>query len=352
MVLSSKNSSDPNMNNTITVVIPTYNKADFISQTIESVLQQTYENFEIVIIDDCSGDKTEQVVQKYLSEKIRYFKHSKNLGPGATFNDGIKKSNTDYITLIASDDILLPNHLELVINTFESDKELEVLFPQLKVINERNEDLKQIIRAPFDDKYKLLNHLFYQGNDIPSPGIAFRKRMFKKISPYNTNLILVHDYDLNVRCLMQTKVLTLPIATVLYRKFSNNANLSGNTEWYKLCRKIELKTVLNNYLNIRHDEMVQIFPQFRQCNKNEIEIKLLLETCKNSYAELSSWAFENIIEYLNKNKDFFETNNLNFQYKDYIQLYKTYSTKNTELSHKRRLYNKLRNIIKLLFGIR
>ena len=115
------------MNNTITVIIPTYNKADFISQTIESVLQQTYKNFEIVIIDDCSSDNTEGVAQKYLSGKIRYFKHKTNWGPGATFNDGIKKARTEYITLIASDDILLPAHLELVINEFKKDKKIETV---------------------------------------------------------------------------------------------------------------------------------------------------------------------------------------------------------------------------------
>ena len=58
------------MNTKITVVIPTYNKAAYISQTIESVLRQTYQDFEIIIIDDCSKDDTEVVVQKYLSDKI------------------------------------------------------------------------------------------------------------------------------------------------------------------------------------------------------------------------------------------------------------------------------------------
>ena len=113
------------MNDTITVIIPTYNKAAYISQTIESVLRQTYQDFEIIIIDDCSKDDTELVVQKYLSEKIRYFKHAQNWGPGATFNDGIKKARTEYVTLIASDDVLLPAHLELVINEFKKDKKTE-----------------------------------------------------------------------------------------------------------------------------------------------------------------------------------------------------------------------------------
>ena len=177
------------MKTKITVVIPTYNKAAYISQTIESVLRQTYQDFEIIIIDDCSKDDTELVVQKYLSEKIRYFKHAQNWGPGATFNDGIKKARTEYVTLIASDDILLPAHLELVINEFKKDKKIETVFSKLQVIDENNNYLNKIQEPPYIDKYKLLNTLFYIENRIPSPGIAFKKSLFVKIlcSLFNFN---------------------------------------------------------------------------------------------------------------------------------------------------------------------
>ncbi|WP_253687991.1 glycosyltransferase family A protein [Treponema sp. OMZ 792] len=137
------------MNAEITVVIPTYNKAAYISQTIESVLKQTYQDFEIVIVDDCSQDDTELVVQEYLSDRIRYFKHLRNWGPGATFNDGIEKANTEYVTLIASDDILLPNHLEQVMLQFKKDDLVETVFPKLKVIDENGNDLNEVIEQPF-----------------------------------------------------------------------------------------------------------------------------------------------------------------------------------------------------------
>ncbi|WP_253688013.1 glycosyltransferase [Treponema sp. OMZ 792] len=293
------------MNAEITVVIPTYNKAAYISQTIESVLKQTYQDFEIVIVDDCSQDDTELVVQEYLSDRIRYFKHLRNWGPGATFNDGIEKANTEYVTLIASDDILLPNHLEQVMLQFKKDDLVETVFPKLKVIDENGNDLNEVIEQPFFDKYKMLNHLFYAGNDIPSPGVSFKKSLFKKTAAYNRNLIMMHDYDLNVRCLIHGKIAVVDEPTVYYRRFSNPIiNLSGKTKWLDMCLSIESKFVLDNYLSLGYDDMKKIFPHLEACNRKEIKFRFLIDACKNKQVRLSSWAFERLVSCLENNKDF------------------------------------------------
>lgn len=336
----------------ITVIIPTYNKADYISQTIESVLNQTYQNFEIIIIDDCSGDNIEDVVQKYLSDKVRYFKHEKNLGPGATFNDGIEKSNTEYITLIAGDDILLPNHLELVMNEFQKDEFIETVFPKLKVINENGKDMRRSIQIPFADKYKMLNHLFYVGNDIPSPGVSFKKSLFKKTAAYNKNLIMMHDYDLNVRCLLKSKISEVSEPTVLYRRFSDyKINLSGHSVWFNICTAVEVKTVLDNYLNANCDELVRIFPQLKKFKDNEIKFNFLIDTCKNKQLHLSSWAFERLLKYFEHDESFFYTNSFNFQYKDYIGLYKINAKNIAGKTHKQKLYNNIKTLAKKIFGL-
>lgn len=339
------------MNEKITVVIPTYNKAEYIEKTIESVFSQTYTDWEIVIADDCSSDNTEVVVKKYLSEKIRYFKHSTNWGPGATFNDGIKKANSEYVTLIASDDVLLPNHLELVMKEFKKNA-VEVVFPCLKVIDEKNRNLKQTIYPPLDDKYKLLNHLFYKGNDVPSPCVAFKKNIFEKIPAFNPELILMHDYDLNVRLLIHCETVNLSEATVLYRRFSDNKNLSGDNNWYKVCHKAETKSVFDNYLNLQYAEMQKVFPQLQNCTEEEIIFKFLVDTCKHKTERLSSWAFERLISYLENNQNVFKDNIFNFQYKDYINLYKLHAKNIIGTTHKQKLFNDAKTIIKKLFGLR
>lgn len=341
------------MNDTITIIIPTYNKADFISQTIESALNQTYSDYKILVVDDCSSDGTDLIVKKYISDKLRYIRHEKNLGPSITYNDGIRMSNSEYVTILDNDDILLPNHLELIMQEFKKDEHLDVVFSRLAVIDENNNCLNKIQEPPFADKYKLLNILFYIENRIPSPGIAFRKSLFNKIAMFNPNLILMHDYDLNIRCMMHGEIAVLPEPTVLYRRFSNNRNLSSNNNWYTYCHTAENKIVLDNYLNLTYADMIKTFPDLENCSEKDIKFKFIFETCKNKQKRLSEWAFEKLIEYLNADPDFFCNNDLNFQYKDYIELYKLHAEKNAvKLTHKQKLFKLVKDSTKRLFGVK
>ena len=343
------------MNTKITVVIPTYNKAAYISQTIESVLRQTYQDFEIIIIDDCSKDDTELVVQKYLSDKIHYFKHTRNWGPGATFNDGIEKSNTEYITLIASDDVLLPNHLEVIMSEFKKDISLYVVFPNTRIIDEKNIviDEPSHIMSSCDDIYVALNRLFYEGNYISSPGISFKKELFKRIKPFNPNLIQTHDYDLNVRCLINSKVAFLNDITVLYRRFSTNLeNLSGTTPWLYTCYDIEVGFVFDNYLCLSYEMMQRVFPHLSHYTEDEIKFRFLIDSCKNPKNEISSWAFKNLINFLDERPDFFNDNYYGFEYKDYINLYKTNIQISNKNFYRKELFHRMKVIVKKILGIK
>ena len=104
------------------IVIPTYNRADVIGVTIQSVLTQQFHDFEILIIDDGSTDNTAQVVAKFTDNRIRYHKKP-NTERGAARNTGIKMAQGQYITFIDSDDLFYPQHLSvarLLIDKFKS----------------------------------------------------------------------------------------------------------------------------------------------------------------------------------------------------------------------------------------
>jgi len=97
------------------IIIPTYNRADFISKTIASVLNQTYPHFEIIVVDDGSTDNTEEVIKSISHPKLRYFKKQNN-ERGAARNYGVQQSKGDYINFFDSDDFLYPNHFETAAN--------------------------------------------------------------------------------------------------------------------------------------------------------------------------------------------------------------------------------------------
>lgn len=104
----------------VTVLIPTYNRADPLKRSIDSVLSQTFEEFELLIVDDGSTDNTCQIVSEYEDNRIRYVAHDKNKGQNYARNTGIKHANGTYISYLDSDDTLMDEHLSKVVDLMES----------------------------------------------------------------------------------------------------------------------------------------------------------------------------------------------------------------------------------------
>lgn len=108
---------------TVSIIIPTYNRAHLIERAIESVLHQTYQDFELIIIDDGSTDNTDDIINKFQKkdDRIIYLKHDRNKGGSAARNTGIKASRGEYIAFLDSDDEWLPEKLEKQMDFFESN---------------------------------------------------------------------------------------------------------------------------------------------------------------------------------------------------------------------------------------
>ena len=103
---------------TVSIILPTYNRSRFLSETINSVLNQTYKDFELIIIDDGSTDDTADLIRKYTEQdnRVKYF-FQENMERSQARNNGIEKSNGKYICFLDSDDAFLPNHLKFFYET-------------------------------------------------------------------------------------------------------------------------------------------------------------------------------------------------------------------------------------------
>src|SRR6218665_334920 len=110
----------------ISIIIPTYNRAHLIEKTILSILNQTSSNFEVIVVDDGSTDNTEEVVSKFLSETFRYFKIP-NSERGAARNHGTSHAIGDYVNWFDSDDEMLPNHVEMIQKMIDMHNAPEVI---------------------------------------------------------------------------------------------------------------------------------------------------------------------------------------------------------------------------------
>ena len=105
----------------VSIVIPTYNQSDFLRQAIDSVMSQTFRDFELIVVDDCSTDTTEVVVKSYTDSRIRYFRTDKNLRPPKSWNYGINLARGRYFSLLPHDDIWDCNFLERMVEQLQEN---------------------------------------------------------------------------------------------------------------------------------------------------------------------------------------------------------------------------------------
>ena len=118
----------------VSVVIPTYNRAYIIRQALDSVITQTYRNFEIVVVDDGSTDNTAEVVQQYESDRVRYVRHERNRGCSAAYNTGIAATTGDIVALLDSDDTWKPENLARQVSFLSRHPEVDVVFTDVAIV--------------------------------------------------------------------------------------------------------------------------------------------------------------------------------------------------------------------------
>jgi glycosyltransferase involved in cell wall biosynthesis len=117
----------------VSVVIPTYNRAYIIREAVQSALAQTHANFEILVVDDGSSDNTQEIVESFHSEKIRYIRHDRNLGCSAAYNTGIKNAREELVAFLDSDDAWKPDFLESLLDLMSRHAEVDVVFSDTEI---------------------------------------------------------------------------------------------------------------------------------------------------------------------------------------------------------------------------
>ena len=219
----------------ISIITPSYNSAKFISQTIDSILAQTYQNWEMLIVDDCSTDNSNDIINEYIEKdsRIKLIKLETNSGPANARNAGIKEATGEYIAFLDSDDIWLPQKLEKQIK-FMSKHKLDITYSSYETIDEQNKKINTRIVKEFisyDDMLKS-NHI---GN---LTGIY----NCKKIGKFYMDDVGHEDYTLwlNImKAVGSTKGIIEPLAQ--YRILSNSisANKLKVLKWqWNIYRKI------------------------------------------------------------------------------------------------------------------
>lgn len=228
----------------VSIVIPCYNHEDFVQDCIESIIKQTYQNIELIIIDDgsrdSSVDKIRQLISKCEHRFVRFeFRNRDNKGLSNTLNEALKWCQGKYYSPIASDDIMLENKTQIQVDFLEENRNVVAVFGGVELIDNNNHKIDKWLKK---DKNYHFEQIFMHEHDLPAPTAMMRLDIVKKVGGYPQDLV-IEDWYMWLKLSKIGDIYYMSKILCLYRRHDNN--LSKNIK--KICDgRIE---VLNNFKN-------------------------------------------------------------------------------------------------------
>lgn len=233
----------------VSVVVVTYNSAQYIIETLESIYNQSYKNIELIIADDCSTDDTEVVCVDWLKKNAGRFVNSvftktvRNSGVSANLNNGISKSSGEFIKSIAGDDILLEDCIATNLQFFHRHPSTEMAFSRCRPFgtNEVLKKSKDVFRYSY---FSLSNRAFkyhiLRSNFVPASTKFTRRSVFDKIGNYNEDIPLLEDWPFLIKAVCNNvNIKFIDEDTVRYRMHESSlSNATVRSERYMRSEKL------------------------------------------------------------------------------------------------------------------
>ena len=190
----------------ISIIIPTYNRGKIISNSIKSVLNQTFKNLEIIVIDDGSNDNTKEIIDNLNDGRIKYIQLNKNCGGSFARNFGIKKASGQFISFQDSDDIFLPNKIEMQLKNI-INKKSDLDFCKIKVF--LNSTFNYMIPNDIQEKRilegNIISDLISKGNFISTQAILIKKK-FMQTHLFDPKMPRLQDYDVILSMIPKVRI--------------------------------------------------------------------------------------------------------------------------------------------------
>ncbi len=251
--------------NMFSIVVFTYNQAHIVTETLDSIYNQTFRNIELIISDDASKDSTQEVIKHWLQEHNDRFVNVivnfnvENLGIVKNYYTGLKLVNGEFVKPIAGDDILLPDSIEKMHNFLLDNSRARFCASKIKAFYTNNGEriffdelpnrklINKIINADADKQFRLI----CQENFVPAPGTFFRKNIFDDYGYFGEGFKTIEDWPKWLQFLLNgEKLYLLDEYTVLYRVHKNSisasASQSGDPIFYKDILNIYKDYILPN----------------------------------------------------------------------------------------------------------
>lgn len=228
------------------IVIPTYNRAHLIRETIDSVLAQTYPHFEILVIDDCSRDNTEAILQPLIDKKqIRYVRNAQNLERSYSRNVGFKLATGDFVTMLDSDDFMYKDCLLDAVKFIQQQSNIKVFHNKIEIVDNNCKTLYKIPYMSLHNQYKAI----CSGNFMSVQGTFMHRDIYDKfIFSLDPKMIGSEDYEFWFQILARYNVGRINKINCGVREHpERSVNTGGYNELRYQCNKI-IETIKNDSL--------------------------------------------------------------------------------------------------------
>lgn len=225
----------------ISVIIPVFNAAPFLKESIESILNQTFSDFELIILNDKSTDESLEIIKKFQSQdnRIIIIDKAQNTGPANLRNEGINAAKGNFIALMDADDISLPTRFEKQITVLKNNPEIGVCGTWFTFFgSEKNKIIKHSVNK---DAIKVS---FLHSCNIGNPTVMFKKEVLADLK-FDNDYVPVEDYDLWSRLLAKTSFYNIPESLLNYRQHNNNISKTKIDNVNRSVKKVKINQLHN-----------------------------------------------------------------------------------------------------------
>lgn len=276
----------------VTVWLTSYNHANYIEESIKSILQQTYKDFEFYIVDDCSQDNSWDIIQQYAKQdtRIKAIKHKYNWG-----TSGLKLMIDDlegqYIAIAHCDDVWKPEKLEKQLIILEEKSDIAACFTLVDIIDDDSniiQDVNHVYYSVFEQpnrsRTEWLRHFFYNGNCLCHPSVLIRKEAYSKYQLFANGLNGYPDFYSWIRLCKKAEIYIIQEKLTCFRTHNDESNTSGENPESIIRITNEESFVFKEFLSlIDTHEILSVFPETEkyvvnhEMNEKFIMARLLIE---------------------------------------------------------------------------
>lgn len=250
----------------VSVLVKSYNHESYVRQTVESVLDQSFQDFEIVVTDDGSSDATADILRTFEDPRIRLEVWPENRGISSAMNATIARARGRYLAILNSDDWALPGRLRTQVEFLDGNRDIAAVFGMPVGVDDagRPATLFNAFELPlaFPDfrRQRWLRHFFFHGNCLCAPTAMIRREVYETVGRYDPRLANLQDFDMWIRVLIAGyDIHVLPDTLTAFRVRAGNANMSAARPDTRLRTIFETVQILRHFSTIGTDVFNEVF---------------------------------------------------------------------------------------------